>query len=136
MDGNVLSLHVAVGVLINSKNEILIAQRPHHTYKGDLWEFPGGKIEPNETVFEALQRELHEEMGVHIISAYPWLQAQYDYPDRKVLLDTWRITHFAGEPRGCENQAIQWILPSMLHQFQFPEGNRLILEKLTLELAK
>lgn len=123
-------IHVAVGILANSHGEILIAQRPAHTYGGGLWEFPGGKLEENEDVFSALQREFKEEIGIQVHTANPWLKIQYDYKDRKVLLDTWLIKQYTGEPHGAEGQIIRWVKPSEFHQYQFPAGNREIIEKL------
>jgi len=125
-------MHVAVGLVFNAHGDILIAQRPPGKYQSGLWEFPGGKVEANETVFQALQRELLEEVDIQVIIAEPWLKIEYDYSDRKVLLDTWRVAQFSGEPRGREGQLVQWISPDCLHQFQFPLGNREIIEKLQL----
>lgn len=123
-------MHVAVGVIINSEGDVLIAERPRHTYKGGLWEFPGGKVEPFESVRAALDRELKEEINIDVIAAEPWLIVEYDYHDRKVLLDTWRVLDYSGEPCGNEGQLIRWVPLSMLTQFQFPDGNRLIIENL------
>ena len=125
-------MHVAVGLVLNAQGAILIAQRPPGKYQSGLWEFPGGKVEANETVFQALQRELLEEVDIHVITAEPWLQTEYDYSDRKVLLDTWRVTQFSGETRGKEGQLVQWITLDCLPQFQFPLGNREVIEKLQL----
>lgn len=127
-------MHVAVGLVFNAHGAILIAQRPPGKYQSGWWEFPGGKVETNETVFQALQRELLEEVDIHVITAEPWLQTAYDYPDRKVLLDTWRVTQFSGEPRGKERQLVQWVALDCLQQFQFPLGNREVIEKLQLTL--
>lgn len=123
-------MHVVVGIIQNAIGEILIAERPNHKYKGGLWEFPGGKVENNELAFDALQRELKEELNIHVISAVRWLEHQHDYSDRIVLLDTWTITAFSGTPEGAEGQLIRWVSPKDLQQFQFPEGNHFILEKL------
>jgi 8-oxo-dGTP diphosphatase len=123
-------IHVAVGILQNSKGELLIAKRPPDKYKPGLWEFPGGKVEKDETVFSALKREFKEEIGIEIITAEPWLQFSHDYGDRIVLLDTWRIMQFAGEAFGAEGQEICWVLPAHLKQFEFPEGNQFILKNL------
>src|SRR5579872_4050484 len=109
-------MHVAVGVIFNPQREVLIAKRPAHKYKGGLWEFPGGKVEAGEAVFAALQRELHEEIGIEIIHAHPWLQVEHDYQDRKVLLDTWIVTQFSGEPASQEGQVILWVNPNDLNQ--------------------
>lgn len=126
-------IHVAVGILTNEKGEILIAQRPAHKYGPGLWEFPGGKVEVNESVYDALKREFQEEVGVQVISAQPWFQIKHDYPDRKVLLDNWIIDEFAGVPYGAEGQEIRWITKDALTQFTFPEGNREIIKRLLEE---
>lgn len=123
-------IHVAVGILINSAGDVLIAQRPAHTSSAGLWEFPGGKVELNENGFEALCRELHEEIGIKVTLADPWFQIQHTYPERTVLLDNWLVKEFTGEPYGAEGQLIRWVKPGELNQFQFPAGNRLIIEKL------
>lgn len=123
-------MHVAVGIVMNEQGQVLIAQRPANKYKPGLWEFPGGKIEENENVFQALQRELKEEIAIQVISAEPWLQIQYDYGDRQVLLDTWKVTAFEGEPFGAEGQPVRWVKIEELSQFEFPAGNKGILEAL------
>jgi|SRR6185312_9225569 len=123
-------MHVAVGIIRNAAGDILIAQRPKNTYKGGLWEFPGGKVEAKETVFQALQRELKEELDIEVVTAKPWLQSQHDYSDRVVLLDVWTVTQFSGTPQGAEGQLIRWVSHQELNQFQFPEGNHFILMKL------
>lgn len=126
-------MQVAVGIIRNEMGDILIAQRPQHKYKGGLWEFPGGKIEENETVFQALQRELQEELDITVLSAEPYMKFQHDYVDRIVMLNVWTVTLFTGEPKGNEAQPIRWISPHNLHHFEFPAGNRIILEKLSCE---
>ena len=123
-------MHVAVGIVINAHGDVLIAKRPPGKYKSGLWEFPGGKVEADETVFQALQRELREEVGIQVITAQSWLQLSHDYGDRKVLLDIWKVTQFSGEPEGREGQDVRWVATHMLDQFKFPDGNRGILEKL------
>lgn len=123
-------MHVAIGIITNGKTEVLIAKRPPGTYKSGLWEFPGGKVEANETAFQALQRELKEEVGIDVLAAEAWLQFPHHYGDREVLLDVWKVTQFSSEPRGCEGQEIQWVAMDALTQFNFPDGNRRILERL------
>lgn len=123
-------MQVIVGIIFNAQNEILVAQRPPDKYKGGLWEFPGGKIEANETHFNALQRELLEEIGIEVISAEPWLEIQYDYGDRLVYLNTWLVRQFSGEPKGIEGQLIRWVSKEALSQFEFPQGNLNIIQRL------
>lgn len=123
-------MHVAVGIIQNAVGDILIAQRPKNKYKGGLWEFPGGKVEAEESAFQALQRELQEELNIQVIAANSWLQFEHDYSDRIVLLDTWRVTHFVGEPCGAEGQVVRWVPPKKLIEYEFPAGNQIILQKL------
>lgn len=129
------AVHVAVGVIFNSQqNQILIAKRPQHLHQGGLWEFPGGKVSANETVDQALKRELFEELGITVIQAQPLMQIQHDYTDKQVFLDIWTVTVFSGEARGLEGQQCQWInlqhLLSPESDYEFPEANKAILEKL------
>jgi 8-oxo-dGTP diphosphatase len=124
-------IHAVVGILINQADEILIAERPPHKYCPGLWEFPGGKVEQGEDVFAALKREFQEEIDIQIISATPWFQLTHDYGDRNVLLDIWRITQFAGTPRGAEDQQIKWVKLHELSNFEFPAGNKEIIARLT-----
>lgn len=124
-------IHVAVGIVINERHEVLIAQRKANQYAPGLWEFPGGKVEPNEAVFSALQREFLEEIGIQIFAADPWLKFTHDYSDRQVLLDVWKIHSFDGTPYGAEGQAVQWVAIAELQGFEFPAGNQFILEKLS-----
>lgn len=123
-------IHVVVGILINSEQHVLIAERPPHKYCPGLWEFPGGKVENHETPFQALRREFLEEIGIDIAKADPWFQVSHSYPDRDVLLDVWIIKDFLGEAEGLEGQKIKWCKIDSLGEFQFPSGNAEIIKKL------
>ncbi len=74
-----------------------------------LWEFPGGKSEPGEGPFEALHRELDEELGIDVQDAEAWFELAHDYPDKSVRLDIWRVRHFTGEVTACEGQLLRWV---------------------------
>jgi 8-oxo-dGTP diphosphatase len=99
---------VAVAILIKPNGEFLLAQRPEGKVYAGWWEFPGGKVEPDESVIDALKRELHEELGVDIQTAYPWLTIRHAYAHANVRLHVYRVTQWNGEPHGKENQAFQW----------------------------
>lgn len=116
-------LHVAVAVIENRDGEILIAKRHEHLHQGGRWEFPGGKVEPGELLLTALEREIKEELGIHIQEAHPLIKVPYHYPERNVLLDVWRVTQFASEAKGAEGQAIKWVRPEQLTEFDFPPAN-------------
>jgi len=127
-----LKVHVAVAAVTNERNEILIARRPEHVHQGGLWEFPGGKLEPGEVVSEALRRELHEEIGINVLSARPLIRLHYDYPDKSVLLDVWLVCQFSGTPHGREGQPVQWVDRNSLSEYDFPAANQPIITSLQL----
>ncbi len=125
-------LHVAVAVLFNARGEVLLSRRPGHLHQGGLWEFPGGKVEPGESVPEALRREIREELGVTVGAATPLIRVPHRYPDRAVLLDVWRVRDFEGEPRGCEGQPVEWVAVDALRARDFPAANLAIVRALEL----
>ena len=86
-------IHVVAAVIYGNLNEILIARRPDHLHQGGLWEFPGGKIEANETTYQGLVRELNEELAIKVIAANPFMQVSHDYSDKHILLD-WNSSFF------------------------------------------
>ncbi len=117
-------LHVAAAVILDGAGHILLARRPEHLHQGGLWEFPGGKVEPGESAMQALRRELEEELGISVTRARPLIRIPHAYPDRKVLLDVWRVDGFTGEAHGREGQPLRWIAPEELGAFAFPAANR------------
>ncbi len=122
-DSKPVPLHVAVAAVFNAAGQVLLARRPAQVHQGGLWEFPGGKVEPGETVEEALVRELQEELGIRAGARRPLIQVVHDYPDRSVLLDVWRVDQFSGVARGREGQPLQWAAPEALPGVPFPAAN-------------
>lgn len=108
---------VAAGCLINAQGEVLIAQRPAGKIAAGLWEFPGGKIEPGESAYDGLCRELHEELGIEVESARPLLQITHAYTERTVRLDCWRVERWRGTPQSREQQALAWVRPEHSHEY-------------------
>ena len=123
-------LTVAVGILIDDGGRVLVTRREKGAHQGGLWEFPGGKVEPNETVAEALSREIQEELGVLVEAAEPVMVVDHDYGDKQVRLDVHRVTQWQGDPRGLEGQPLAWKLPGELEGWPFPAANTPILERL------
>lgn len=121
-------VHVVAAVIEGTEggpdSNILLSKRPEHLHQGGKWEFPGGKVEAREAVTLALHRELKEELDIEVKQAEPLIKISHDYPDKKVLLDVWRVTHFTGNPRGCEGQAIRWVAKSELIDYDFPAANQ------------
>ena len=109
---------------------MLVTRRAPDAHQGGLWEFPGGKVEADETLLEALTRELREELGVSVEAAEALMVLEHDYGDKQVRLDVHRVTRWSGEPRGLEGQPLAWQRPEKLRNWTFPAANRPILERL------
>jgi len=125
-------VHVAAATVFDEQGRVLIARRSQHVHQGGLWEFPGGKVEADETVREALARELYEELGINVQQARPLIRVRHDYPDKSVLLDVWRVDGFSGEAHGREGQPLTWTQPCDLSDYEFPAANRPIVRAVQL----
>jgi 8-oxo-dGTP diphosphatase len=99
---------VAVGVLIRPGGAFLLASRPDGKPYAHYWEFPGGKVEAGESVAGALRRELHEELGIDIGEACPWVVREFEYPHAHVRLHFCRVFDWSGELHGREAQAFRF----------------------------
>jgi 8-oxo-dGTP diphosphatase len=126
-------IHVAVGVIYNpDKDKVLITKRTDKQHLAGFWEFPGGKVETNEDVRTALSRELYEELGIDVISAEQFTTISHDYPEKKVLLDVWKIHEWSGDPVSRENQEIIWSKIDCLYNYEFPAANKHIIQTISL----
>jgi 8-oxo-dGTP diphosphatase len=99
---------VAVGILIRSNGDFLMTTRPAGKAYAGYWEFPGGKLEANETVVEALRRELIEEIGVTIQDVQVWRSSMVDYPHALVRLTFCKISAWTGQLHMRESQQFAW----------------------------
>jgi 8-oxo-dGTP diphosphatase len=122
-------VHVAVGVIIREQ-EYFLTKRLEHTHQGGKWEFPGGKVEKDETVPQALYRELKEEIAIDVLSCQPLLEINHDYGDKQVLLTVYLVDNFQQEPIAQEGQQSGWFSLSELLSLDFPAANKAIVEKL------
>ena len=125
-------VEAAVAVLCRDDGQVLLGQRPEGKPWAGWWEFPGGKIEEGETPFHALQRELHEELGVEAEIAYPWVTRTFDYPERTVKLRFFTVPQWHGEPHGRENQQLSWQNPAAVGVGPLLPANAPILDALCL----
>ncbi len=123
-------IHVAVATIVNTDKEVLLALRQSHQHLANLWEFPGGKVEADETVYDALKREIQEELAITVVAAKPLLKVFHDYEDRTVLLDVWHVDQFEGTPHGQEGQKLQWCAIADLSDIEFPSANISIISAL------
>ncbi|MCP3661188.1 MAG: Nudix family hydrolase [Gammaproteobacteria bacterium] len=126
------TIHVAVAVIQDALGRILLTRRPEHVHQGGLWEFPGGKVESGETLYQALKREICEELGIDVSAHYPLIKVKHAYPDRTVLLDVHRISAWSGLPEGLEGQPLAWVSLDDISHYPLPEADRPIVSALSL----
>lgn len=122
-------IHAAVGILKRG-DKLLIGERPLGKSYAGYWEFPGGKIEPNETGRIALERELKEELGITVVTTHLWHELTFTYPDKTVYLELWQVEEFSGEPQGLEQQKLSWVTLDEMVKMNLLAGMWPIIEKL------
>lgn len=101
-------IDVAVGILMKPNGDVLLGQRPDGKSYAGYWEFPGGKVEPGESILDALKREFVEELGIAVVSAEPWCGIEHVYPHAHVRLHFYISRDWRGEPQSLEGQAFAW----------------------------
>lgn len=125
-------LKVAVAIIQDSQGRVLLTRRHASAHQGGLWEFPGGKLEPGESLPEALQREIREELGIEIESHQPLIRITHHYTDRAVQLLVQRVTTFNGIPEGREGQPLKWVAPMEMGRYPMPAADRPIVTAIRL----
>jgi 8-oxo-dGTP diphosphatase len=123
---------VAAAVIVAPDGRVLLAQRPPGKAYAGYWEFPGGKIEPGESPRQALARELHEELGIAVHRAAPWLVQRYRYPHAHVELHFFRVFEWNGEPVGHDGQAFAWQVPGRFEVLPLLPANTFVMRALLL----
>lgn len=126
---------VAAAVIEREDGSFLLAQRPRGKAYAGYWEFPGGKVETGEPVAEALRRELHEELGIHLVLAYPWITRVFSYPHATVRLHFHRVFKWQGEPHPHEEQALAWQRCGALSVAPMLPANAPVLKALSLPIV-
>jgi len=124
-------LRVVAAALFDG-GRVLIAQRPAGKHMEGWWEFPGGKVGPDESDVQALIRELREELGVDAEPGAEIMTLTHDYPDRVVDLVLFRATVLRGEPRGLDGQQLKWVDCSALAAERLLEADRPFIAALQL----
>ena len=107
---SIRSIEVVVGIIWKNQ-AILVQQRPPNKIFPGFWEFPGGKVEPNESLEHALSREIKEELGVEILESSFWKMEEHFYheKDLHVNLHYFNVSRFGGNPTGKEGQNLFWM---------------------------
>lgn len=129
-------IHVAVAVIVNENNEVCISLRHKYSHQGGLWEFPGGKVENDETVEQALVREIKEEIGIEIREFRPLINISHNYQDSKqhkaVCLQVYKVLSYRGKALGHEGQQVKWQPVNQLSSDEFPAANLSIIKAVQL----
>ncbi len=116
-------VHVVAGVLRDTRGRILLARRTEGRDLAGAWEFPGGKVEANETAAQALARELFEELGVRIGDIEPLISVPQRYSNKNIVLDVYTVSSFTGKAIGCEKQALAWSPREKLVSYPMPAAD-------------
>jgi mutator protein MutT len=119
--------------IIRREDRFLITRRPDHVHLPGLWEFPGGKIEPNESSESALVRELKEEIDVDVAVGSEYFSIQHDYPERSVQLSFFNCRIVSGEPKALHVAEFRWVKAGELQHYEFPEADRELVLRLQID---
>ena len=125
-------LEVVALVLENARQQILLAQRPVDKHQGGLWEFPGGKVEPGESLVAALQREIEEELHYTLINPEPLIKITHSYPDLTVKLNIFYQQDNNPQVTAVEQQPLNWVAKDDLYNQSMPAADKAILDAIVL----
>jgi len=125
-------VEVVAAVILQPDGQFLLTRRPGGKVYSGYWEFPGGKVEPNESLLHALERELWEELGIHVRQAHPWLTRIFAYSHATVRLHFFRVVEWEGKPLPREKQGLSWQQPHQVEVSPILPANGPILQALLL----
>ena len=125
-------VEVVAAVILRPDGQFLLTRRPGGKVYSGYWEFPGGKVEPGEALFHALERELWEELGIHVVHATPWITRIFTYAHATVRLHFFRVTEWEGQPVPREKQGLFWQSPYQVDVSPILPANGPILQALSL----
>lgn len=114
---------IGVAVIWNDQQQILIDRRKPSGLLGGLWEFPGGKIEPDETIEGCIAREIQEELGIEIAVGDRLCTVTHAYSHFKVTLNVHHCTHLSGDPQPIECDEVRWVSLNAIEEYPFPKAN-------------
>jgi len=116
--------------VIEHEGRLLIAQRPAEGLLGGLWEFPGGKVEPGETLEDCLRREIREELAVEIAVGAPVATVEHAYTHLRITLHAFRCRLLSGEPQAVAAASRRWVRPGELERYAFSAADRQVIAAL------
>ena len=124
-------VRVVAGILIDNSGRILISQRPDDgRHGGGLWEFPGGKIQADESRREALSRELDEELGIRVDDSESFMRLTHDYPERRVAIDFRLVRNWVGAVSAREQQGLAWLFARELDSYELLPADAPVISEL------
>lgn len=126
-------IQVAAGIIRNEFGQIYLTQRLEGQDFAQALEFPGGKVDFGETPEDALKRELEEEIGIHVLSAFPYESFRFDYPTKVIEFFFYLVEEWVGEPFGREGQEGFWVDQADLDESEFPPANSRLIQRLKSE---
>ncbi len=126
---------IGVGVVLNDAAEVLIDQRLNEGLLGGLWEFPGGKQEPDEVITDTIRRELQEELAIEVSVDNKLITVDHAYSHKKLRFEVYLCRWLSGEPQPLASQQVRWVKPSNLADYPFPAANGRIIAALLERLG-
>jgi 8-oxo-dGTP diphosphatase len=126
-----LVVEVAAALIRDAHGRYLITQRRRGSHLAGLWEFPGGKLESGETPAAGLRRELAEELSATFAVGRLVETVRWEYPDRVVVLHFFECRLESGAIEPLEEQAMAWVDPARLREYDFPPADRELIDRLT-----
>lgn len=121
---------IGVAIIWNQAGQILIDRRLPGGSSGGLWEFPGGKLEPGETIEECITREIKEELAIEIAIEQHFRTIDHTYKESRVTLYFYHCRYLRGTPQALESEEIRWVTLAEMEQFSFPAANQEIIQAL------
>ncbi len=121
---------IAVGLIFDEAGRLLIQRRPEDKMLGGLWEFPGGKLQPGESLEAACRREVREELGIEVEVEAFFQRVSHAFTHFKITLHAFRCRIRSGTPTAREGQPLRWVAAPDLNDYAFPRANRRLIEAL------
>ena len=129
------TVHVAVGVVLDG-DKVFVCKRAADAHQGNLWEFPGGKIEPGESLEECVHREIREELGIEIAVNDRLITIEHAYTHFKVTLNVFNCTYLSGTPQPIECDEVKWVTLEDIDSYPFPKANSQIIDALRAQAQR